>query len=468
MTELLRRLFVWIVFYFRPHRDAAADGPPTPAPPAPVEDIPLPPSTGTIFVTPEGLTEAIKRGVAKALGRARRSRKPANQMMRFKRTILDHLDDNIKIMGRMKSHFPQEYGLYSQIGAVVLARDDATVSFDELMSNPVSPWFLKARPSFGAVVSGDPYSVNKGKDHPLYPRLMHFLKMKSPRDIKKRLFERGRDAIQPISPTSDLYIFTEYYDEQDWARLFPKKSRADWSLCRFFDKAFAVEIPLEITQDGRVRPLKLLRERHVRFGKDGIFQRRWDYPYPKTYIQSYKNELGKLSQQDFILWNVGLILGWYEAATYSIIQVRATKNGICTLINVNVEETPDFFEDREDVVIDGIKKRIFHIVRAHERIGSKGVRIHFRGLRQFVWNGYEIEISVPGRDHFDVKEVDIAAVDERDPRARGGIELPEIGSWLVANQQARFAAMVGKRGEPITIDKLRSRRDGPSQPANPG
>jgi hypothetical protein len=422
----------------------------------------------------DALADAVKKGVSKALAQVHRTRRPANQMMRFKRTILDQLDDNLKIMGRMKTHFPQEYGLYSQIGAVVLNRNEAmAVSHwvNDLVSQPVSPWFLKVRPSFGAVVSGDPYSADKGKNHPLHPRLMHFLKMKSPRDIKKRLFERGHDPVQPIAPTSDLYIFTEYFDERDWARLFPKKTRKDWDLCRFFDHAFAVEVPMEITKDGRVRPLKIFREKHLRFGQDGILKRRWDYPYPKEYIKSYKNQLAQLSQQDFILWNIGLILHWYEAATYSIIQVRATKDGVCTLINVNVEETPDFFDDREDVIIDGIKKRIFHIVRPHERLISPNratnVHLHFRGLREFVWNGYQIEISVPGRDHFLMTEVDIAAVDEKDLRAEGGHTVPEVASWLVANQKARFAAMVGKRGvEPLPMAQFKATRNPPPSPEN--
>jgi len=426
MSELVHRVarfFAFILVFFQPRR-----APPSPPPP------------------PEPSPESVPPPQKAALTSNRRS---AKQVMRFKRTILDQLDDNTKIMGRMKACFPMEYGLYSQIGAVVLPHDEAFLEESALIREPLSSWFNQVRPSFGAVVTGDPHSETKGRGHPIHPRLMHFLKMKSPRDIKKRLFERGRDAIQPIAPTSDLYIFTSYFDERDWARLFPKKTRDDWNLCRFFEKAFALELPLEITQDGRARPLKIFRERYL--ARIGVHTRYWDYPYTRDAMRIINS---KLSPVEYILREIGFTLRCYEEATYSIIQVRATKNGVCTLVNVNVEETPDFFDDREDVIIDGIKKRIFHIVRAHERIGSRGVRLHFRGLRQFNWNGYQIEISVPGREHFDIKEVNIATDETALPRDKS-LEMPELGAWLVANQKNRFAAMVGKCNPPLPLDDFR-------------
>jgi hypothetical protein len=418
----------------------------------------------------------IRKAVSKVIAKlhSHGARRPAKEVLGFKRTILDQLDDNTKILARMKACFPMEYGLYSQIGAVVIPHDDPFIDCDALTDCPVSAWFNKVRPSFGAVVSGDPYDAAKGKDDPLEPRLMHFIKIKHPREIKKRLFERhGRDIIQPIGMKSDLYIFTNYYDQRDWARVFPRKTREDRNLARFFEKAFAIELPLEITEDGRVRPLKILRElrapRPFRLTRgENILTRTWDYPYSKACMKGMSGEAKNMAPQDYILCKIGLALRCYEEATSSIIQVRATKNGVCTLINVNVEETPDFFEDREDVIVDGIKKRIFHIVRPHERVTRNHtalVHLHFRGLRQFVWNGYEIEISVPGRDHFLLNEVDIPTTEESDPAVASGYELPQVASWLVANQKGRFAAMVGQRGPHIPLENFGRRYDrGSPQP----
>lgn len=366
--------------------------------------------------------------------------------MRLKRSVLDQLDDNTKIVSRMKAYFPSEYGLYSSIGAVIVPHEEAFIPMRGSITNPVSPWFNKIRPSFGAVVTGIPGDETKGKDDLLMPRLTHFMKIDHPMKLRKRMFDGGgRNAIQLTAPTSDLYLITAYYDERDWARVFPRKSREDWKLCKFYERAFAVELPIEITKDGDARPLRIWRDKVLKFRHDSICVKRWDYPYTKECLDKSWKELGP---EAYIMWQVGVALCCYEEAQASMIQVRATKKGVCTLVNVNVEDTPAFFDDREDVVgEDGVKKRIFHIVRAHERVGSRGVRVHFRGLRKFLWNGYEVEISVPGRDHIDIKEFNVTAinedaVDDQDDAA----DVADVGAWLVANQKARYGAMVGKSG----------------------
>lgn len=380
--------------------------------------------------------------------------------MSLKRSILDRLDDNTKVIGRMKAYFPSEYGLYSQIGAVIVPHDDPFLRWKELATEPVSPWFDEIRPSFGAVVTGRPNDETKGADEPLCARLTHFLKIEQAQDIRQRMFRRDHQTIQPIAPTSNLYIFTLYYDERDWARLFPRKSRADWKMCKFFERAFAVELPVEITKDGCARPLKIMREKGLKrpitrqdsYSDACRTVKRWEYPYSKEYLAELKWRETP-TPEEFILAEVGVTLRCYEEANASMIQVRATKNGVCTLVNVNVEATPSFFDDREDVIEGNAKKKIFHIVRANERIGSRGVRLHFRGLREFVWNGYQIDISVPGRDHLDVKEFNVTAVREEDDYdLANSTDLADIGGWLVANQKVRFGAMVGKSGKLIPLN----------------
>lgn len=387
--------------------------------------------------------------------RARTRRRRAD--LRFKRDILDQLDDNTKIIGRMKAFWPDEYGLYSQIGAVIVPHDDPFLNFADLCADPISSWFNRIRPSFGAVVTGDPHDATKGKDEPMCARLVHFMKIEQGKDLKRRLFSRDHQTVQPIAPGSDLYIFTLYYDQRDWALIFPRKSRFDWKMCKFFERAFAVELPVEITKDGLARPLKIKRDKV--FDKVGIAVKRWDYPYSKEYVAQLKllqaDLQTKLTPELFILGEVGFVLRCYEEANASMIQVRASKKDICTLINVNVEQTPEFFSDREQVIEDGIKKRIFHIVRAHERfLGNKTakVRIHFRGLREFTWNGYAIEISVPGRDHLDIREFDVKAHERDGPDEA---DMTEVGAWLVANQKARFGAMIGKSGRGIKMREIR-------------
>lgn len=434
MTELwqrVTRLFAFVLIYFRPRRET-----PPPSPP-PIEPAP-------------------KRS------RVRTPR--ARVSMRLKAAILDQLDDNTKIVGRMKAFFPSEYGLYSQIGAVIVPHDDPFIpERAELAADPVSPWFLQLRPAFGAVVTGNPRDETKARNTAMYPRLTHFLKIEHPKERRRHMFrDGGHINVQPIASTSDFYVFTLYFDERDWARLFPRKTREDWKMCKFYERAFALELPLEITKDGDVRPLRITRDKYVPAGRHSSYGdvrrtvQKWDYPFSKEWIAAAKSNL---TPQQYVLAEIGFTLWSYEAANASMIQVRASKSGVCTLVNINVEQTPGFFEDRDDVIVDGVKKRIFHVVRAHERIGSKGVRLHFRGLREFLWNGYAIEISVPGRDHLDLREFNATAIDGEDERRSS--EFPEVARFLVANQKARFGAMVGKGGPMIP---LRSEHDTPPAP----
>ena len=48
------------------------------------------------------------------------------------------------------------------------------------------------------------------------------------------------------------------------------------------------------------------------------------------------------------------------------------------------------------------------MVRGEDRY----VKFHFRGERKFDWNGYQVDISVPYRDHMQMAEFDVAAIDE--------------------------------------------------------
>ena len=430
MLEIFRRVFD--LFRRKPAPE------PVQPPPPPFSAV-VPSATTAPFVPFVPFVPELPKPPSNKASRAKR-----RQTLRLKNAILDHLDDHTKIMGRMQKCFPSEYGIYSQVGAVLVPHDDAFLNVRELMVEPFSPWFKKVRPGFGAVVTGIPKDEHKTADALCHPRLCHFLKIEHPSAIQRQRFGRRRElTMQPIAPGSDLYLFTFYYDEKDWARVFPKKNRRDRKICRFFEDAFAYEIPVEVTKDGHVRALRIVRERQLRFrhNEDPIFVREWDYPYSKAYLSHFKKAPFKgIEPEAFIFHEVGVVIRAFEEATSSIIQVRATKNGITTLVNVDVENTPRFFDDRDDTIIDGVKKRIFHIVRPHDRVGTRGVKLSFRGLRKFVWRGYEIEISVPGRDHFDVKEWDVTSVE--DDGRPDAIDNADLGRWLVDSQRARAGAWV--------------------------
>jgi len=78
--------------------------------------------------------------------------------------------------------------------------------------------------------------------------------------------------------------------------------------------------------------------------------------------------------------------------------VICKKDGKRMTFCVPKKDTKHYFKDRENVVEDGVSKKIIHHVRAHDRKtggGSSHVREHIRGLRQFKWNGYGINVKTP-------------------------------------------------------------------------
>ena len=95
-----------------------------------------------------------------------------------------------------------------------------------------------------------------------------------------------------------------------------------------------------------------------------------------------------------------------------MIKVKAYKGRLAAIFSVNVLRTPYFFKDRDLCVnVRGKKKKIFHIVRTHIRKTGSVVRTHFRGMREFNWNGYKIRITVPGWHHVNTHDLDIGATD---------------------------------------------------------
>ena len=65
--------------------------------------------------------------------------------------------------------------------------------------------------------------------------------------------------------------------------------------------------------------------------------------------------------------------------------------------SIDMLRTPYFFADRKKVVNEnGNTKKIFHIVRGHKRKNGTFIKTHFRGLREFVWNDYQVKIGLAG------------------------------------------------------------------------
>jgi len=116
--------------------------------------------------------------------------------------------------------------------------------------------------------------------------------------------------------------------------------------------------------------------------------------------------------------------------------IRAKKNGVQSAFSIDLLRTPYFFKDRNKTVNeDGKTKKIFHIVRTHYRnLKNKKiiVKTHFRGLRRFVWNGYDVTVSMPGYHHRNTIELTMEALHTDDPLAQGKdmLDMEEAGKII--------------------------------------
>jgi hypothetical protein len=85
---------------------------------------------------------------------------------------------------------------------------------------------------------------------------------------------------------------------------------------------------------------------------------------------------------------------------------------------------------------NGRRKRIFHIVRPHVRADGRAVKMHFRGMRDFAWNGYRIVVTVPGLHHAELSELNRGMIDGQ---VHEGYTMPQSGELLRERIQRRVA-----------------------------
>ena len=105
------------------------------------------------------------------------------------------------------------------------------------------------------------------------------------------------------------------------------------------------------------------------------------------------------------------------------------------MFNIEMTRTPYFFKNRSKTVsVNGSTRKIFHITRAHKRIGAGGretfVKSHFRGERKFMWKGYDVQITMPGLHHKPIQEFSAPARFGDGRRKKGEMYLDELGSRL--------------------------------------
>ena len=338
----------------------------------------------------------------------------------FRDTILQQLDRYFVYLARMKHHDQDSYALYRQIGATLLPYVDIgahdvennfgneTWSHQNDSAIKLADWFNHKRPSFGCFVYGanpeiERYELERklpGKNVDLWvPKFMYYTKYKQP-----------PPELQPMSG-GDIYKLTVWWDRP----LDPKYQRKHGT-----PQTFGIFISQDGTQVVALRQVETkalsIATRRPRVLSNGyreksftIPQRAWRYP------DAYKEwaEQHGMNVQEYLTQLFLLSVQKQEFAQYSMVRVMVAKDDMVATFGVNVQRMAYFFQDRDiSLTEDGLRKRVFHIVRPHVRSDGTVVKMHFRGERVFTWAGYRVSITVPGRDHPDLIELDIGCEDE--------------------------------------------------------
>lgn len=289
----------------------------------------------------------------------------------FKGAVLDGLDRHFYYLRRMRKADPEAYELYRRVGCHCVPW--VVFPSNEHGDFYVSEVWGEYRPAFGAVSFANLEGESAEVRHSIVPHFCYYQK-----------YERNGSPPWVQKFTGDIYSVTAYFDEGEHG----KKAR------------FAIELFVGVSPDGKIQ---LLRTKEVTFvaarggQRPDIPQTSWRVP---DLAREWSQGKGK-TPQEFVGHLFASLTRTYERASMGMTRIVAKKGGLAAVFSIPVSRTAYFFKDR-DRLPDGRKGRIFHSVRAHQRIGSRGVRLHFRGLREFDWNGYHIHISVPGWHHDNV------------------------------------------------------------------
>lgn len=310
----------------------------------------------------------------------------------FKKGLLDRLDEYFFYIRRMKKTDKQGYKMIRRVGAIITAE-----KLEVRQKQFPASWRAGKRTGFGAIAF---LYEDSDKDNMVPLRFIYYNKLR-----------RVPPTVEPSNGT--VYHIVMFHG---------KKEESGWQISDDFHVAVKGNdvVPLmqlcSETQDVKTKKTKGRKKNSYGFH---IERQVWQYPRGlqvcyETCLEKEREE-GKYRPETIQEYGGNLfriLVNMYEHAN-SDIRIRCQKNSICASFTIDLLRTPYFFSDREPVIIDGVKKKIFHIVRTHSRKLAGGretnVKSHFRGLRRFLWNSYDINITMPGFHHKDVTEFDLAS-----------------------------------------------------------
>jgi hypothetical protein len=340
----------------------------------------------------------------------------------FRDTILEQLDRYWVYLERMRRHDPGAYGFYKTLGATLVPYA-ATDTFSVTPHEPhkykaeeierykaqikLSSWFKQHWPAFGCCAFG----TNPREEEREQKKLDSGYYMSCPKFLYFRRVMNMPWTVQPVRG-GKLYMMTVWWDRVAGV----ERHRYKWGRPH--------EFPIQISDDGeRIRILK------TRTRSDGDVRPWWDWRIPYAY-SNWSKQYG-LDAQTFLGRLFTDTARDVELAAYSMLRVEVTKGDLTAVFGLNPHRTPYFFQDRDiELTESGRKRRVFHMVRPFVDKNGVAHPTQFRGLRDFRWAGYDVHISVPGRDHFIPLEISKPLIGFDMPRPKDALSEPEVAKLI--------------------------------------
>lgn len=340
--------------------------------------------------------------------------------------LLDRLDDYFVYIKRLKLADAEGYALYSRIGAHIPSPDQRFSMVN------IEPAFLRAMPTFGAIATMDRDAAGS---HLIGSKFLYFRKYRP---------GMGPWDVQAAPAGTSLYVVTVYFDDAFDKKIKRYGTGLGWEYC------------VAVSPQGQVQVLRQLLSqtqmiRHRRRGSDPggasrVHHTRWGlHPVLIDWAAEHSLKPAELLHQHFC----AVANSWLGAASATV-RIAASKAEATAVFGVDPLRLPKFFDDRTEVrTPSGRRAPMFHIVRPHARTLKSGKRIgvkaYFSGINHFEWNGYDIQITVPGKDHVSITEFGFGAADAEHAPALGS------GYWGMRDVGAYLQSYLARRPQRRSI-----------------
>ena len=329
--------------------------------------------------------------------------------------LLGSLDDYFNVMALMKKIAPEEYNYFNKIGMPVADMKNMffDIDYNPHMRKGEYPSYFGMHFNLGQIArrGGEVFYLDPETGEELiHPAIMTFQKV------------RYIPNVQFSNAT--IYKATTWLDDSH--------SKHNQIIGVPWHFAIDDDANIEILKEHVTSWQYPKKRKGKNWGKIPV--QRWRAPRVLTFLQE---DLERRSGEKLTL--VELIERHFNVAhnlwmqSHAGLKIMVSKGDLKATFTIDMLRTPYFFKDRIKVKTEsGRTKPIFHIVRTHQRKNQKDsfVRSHFRGLRKFEWEGYDVRIVLPSRSLFGMKFTSYFEDDPQCPDINDSMDLSEVGKTV--------------------------------------